>query len=523
MNRSKGYDLFCSSVIRILDKYPQWKAYVIGDEPREKFDYNHDRLFKLGFLDHKKVLNYYSKASIAVGCSQWQEPLGRIGLESSSRGCATIVSNRGGLPETISHGIILNDLSEESLFSSLEKLVTDNKYRKKICKLSYSNFSKNLSKAIKQIDDIRDKIFIPQKLNGFNYYQSKKLRIMHITNFADRHNGRLYFVSIGQKLSRGFVRSGHSVLNFSDRDMMRIGRGVFDIFGRRSLNKKIISSVKNYNPDLMLIGHADLIYASTLEEAKTYNKNLKIAQWFEDPLINSGPDYNENTKKVLDKLDFIDNTFVTTSPDVLDFDLNGSNFHYMPIPVDDSVERLKVFEMSNSIFDVFFAMSHGVNRGVLKRGKKDGREDFLEALMINNPTIKFDVYGLNGRQPIWADSFFNVISKSKMALNLSRGVPKKYYSSNRIASLLGNGLLTFIDEKTKFNHFFNNNELVFYKNIEDLSEKMQKLSLDDNLRKKIAKNGWLKYHKFFNSQIVSDYMISKVFNLNRNNKILWGN
>ena len=523
LNRSKGYDLFCSSVIKILDKYPHWKAYVIGDEPREKFDYNHDRLFKLGFLAHKKVLNYYSKASIAVGCSQWQEPLGRIGLESSSRGCATIVSNRGGLPETISHGIILNDLSEESLFSSLEKLVTDNKYRKKICKLSYSNFSKNLTKAIKQIDDIRDKIFKPQKLNGFNSYQSKKLRIMHITNFADRHNGRLYFVSIGQKLSRGFVRSGHSVLNFSDRDMIRIGRGVFDIFGRRSLNKKIISSVKNYNPDLMLIGHADLIDASTLEEAKTYNKNLKIAQWFEDPLINTGPDYNENTKKVLDKLDFIDNTFVTTSPDVLDFDLNGSNFHYMPIPVDDSVERLKVFEMSNSIFDIFFAMSHGVNRGVLKRGKKDGREDFLETLMANNPTIKFDVYGLNGRQPIWADSFFNVISKSKMALNLSRGVPKKYYSSNRIASLLGNGLLTFIDEKTKFDHFFNANELVFYKNIEDLSEKMQKLSLDDSLRKKIAKRGWLKYHKFFNSQIVSDYMINKVFNPNRNNKTLWGN
>ncbi len=523
LNRSKGYDLFCSSVIKILDKYPQWKAYVIGDEPREKFDYNHDRLFKLGFLAHKKVLNYYSKASIAVGCSQWQEPLGRIGLESSSRGCATIVSNRGGLPETISHGIILNDLSEESLFSSLEKLVTDHKYRKKICKLSYSNFSKNLTKAIKQIDDIRDKIFKPQKLNGFNSYQSKKLRIMHITNFADRHNGRLYFVSIGQKLSRGFVRSGHSVLNFSDRDMIRIGRGVFDIFGRRSLNKKIISSVKNYNPDLMLIGHADLIDASTLEEAKTYNKNLKIAQWFEDPLINSGPDYNENTKKVLDKLDFIDNTFVTTSPDVLDFDLNGSNFHYMPIPVDDSVERLKVFEMPNSIFDIFFAMSHGVNRGVLKRGKKDGREDFLETLMANNPTIKFDVYGLNGRQPIWADSFFNVISKSKMALNLSRGVPKKYYSSNRIASLLGNGLLTFIDEKTKFDHFFNANELVFYKNIDDLSEKMQKLSLDDRLRKKIAKRGWLKYHKFFNSQIVSDYMINKVFNPNRNNKTLWGN
>ena len=142
--------------------------------------------------------------------------------------------------------------------------------------------------------------------------------------------------------------------------------------------------------------------------------------------------------------------------------------------------------------------------------------DFLDdcyRLVKDNPNIKFDIYGLNGRQPIWAESFFNVISKSRMALNLSRGTPKKYYTSNRIASLLGNGLLTFIDEKTKFNHFFNNNELVFYKNIEDLSEKMQKLSLDDNLRKKIAKKGWMKYHKYFNSSIIANYIIDRTLGI----------
>ncbi|MBA1337280.1 MAG: Glycosyltransferase involved in cell wall bisynthesis [Pelagibacterales bacterium] len=521
LNKSKGYDLFCSSVIKILEKYPAWRALVIGDEPREKFNYTHPRLINLGFLDHNKVLKHYENASIAVGCSKWQEPLGRIGLEASSRGCATIVSNRGGLPETISHGVILNNLNEETLYAALDKLVSDSSYRKKICKLSYQNFSKNLNKAVSQIDFIRDKMFKKNIINNFTHLRNKKLRIMHITNFADRHNGRLYFVSIGQKLSRGFVKSGHSVLNFSDRDMIRIGRGVFDIMGRNSLNKKIIMTVKNYNPDLLLIGHADLIYASTLEELKSYNKNLKIAQWFEDPLIITGPDYLTNTNKVLDKLAFIDNTFVTTSPDDLDFDKQKSKFHYMPIPVDDSVERLKVFEINNPIYDLFFAMSHGVNRGVLKRGKKDGREEFLENLISRNPTIKFDIYGLNGRQPIWAESFFNIVSKSKMALNLSRGIPKKYYSSNRIASLVGNGLLTFIDEKTKFDHFFNKDELVFYKNLDDLSEKIQKYSFDNNARKKIAQKGWEKYHKHFNSKIVADYMINKVFNFNSKSKTLW--
>ena len=524
LNPSKGFDLFCNVITKILDEFPKWKSYVIGDEPRAKIYVSHKNLIKLGFQTHDQVLKYYDHASIAVGCSKWNEPMGRVGLESSSRGCATIVTNKGGLPETITNGIILNEADEDYLYLSLKKLISDDKYRKKLCMLSYNNFKNDLNQSVKQYDAVRDKIFSSNsKLPLCNTRKNGPLRIMHVTNFAERHDGRLYFVSIGQKISNGFIRSGHSVLNYSDRDIMRSGRGFFDLFGRQSLNKKIIIAVKNYNPDLLLLGHADLINVSTLRKLKSFNKNLKIAQWFEDPLITSGPDYSENSQKIMDKLDFIDNTFVTTSPDVLDFDLNGSNFHYMPIPVDNSVERLKVFEMNNTIFDVFFAMSHGVNRGVLKFGKRDEREGFINRLVQLNPTVKFDIYGLNGRQPIWADRFFNIISKSKMALNLSRGVPKKYYSSNRIASLLGNGLLTFIDEKTKFNHFFSTNELVFYKNINDLSEKIQKLSVDDNLRKKIARRGWLKYHKYFNSKIVSDYMLNKVFNLNDKDKTLWGN
>ena len=58
-----------------------------------------------------------------------------------------------------------------------------------------------------------------------------------------------------------------------------------------------------------------------------------------------------------------------------------------------------------------------------------------------------------------------------MGLNLSRGLPTKHYTSNRIASMMGNGLLTFIDKKTKLDDFFNQNEII-YNDIDDLSEKI---------------------------------------------------
>ena len=40
-----------------------------------------------------------------------------------------------------------------------------------------------------------------------------------------------------------------------------------------------------------------------------------------------------------------------------------------------------------------------------------------------------------------------------MGLNLSRGTPIKYYSSDRITQIIGNGLVTLIDEKTFYRDF----------------------------------------------------------------------
>ena len=36
LNKAKGYDVFVKSILKILDKYHDWKAIIIGDEKREK-------------------------------------------------------------------------------------------------------------------------------------------------------------------------------------------------------------------------------------------------------------------------------------------------------------------------------------------------------------------------------------------------------------------------------------------------------------------------------------------------------
>ena len=241
-----------------------------------------------------------------------------------------------------------------------------------------------------------------------------------------------------------------------------------------------------------------------------------------DPLNINGPDYYKNKKRILDKSNVLDSNFLTTSPDAINFFPNKYESFFIPNPADKSMETLDNFNKDCSN-DVFFALSHGVHRGKLKESSSDDREKFINKLMHKCRNIKFDIFGINKIQPIWADQYFKNIANSKMGLNLSRGSPIKYYSSDRITQIIGNGLVTLIDEKTGYNDFFDKSEMVFYKNVSDLSEKIEKISADEKLRKSIGRKGKIKYMKYFNSTLVADFIINKTFDINKNKKYLWHN
>ena len=517
LNRAKGYDIFGEAIIKILNKHSDWRAVVIGDEPREQLIYKHANLDILGFKTNEFILSQLKKISISVVCSRWNEPFGRTSLEAASRGAAVIISDKGGLPETAPDALILKPLNSNNLFRMLNKIIIAKEKLLFLQKKNYSNFLFTHKYVANIIDTLRNTFIREKKINLFHIKKDHVLKILHITNFNQRFNGRLHY-NTGRRLNNGFIRLGHNVLTISDRDIINKNKSIADYNGKKTLQQSIIQTYKNFNADCVILGHADSVSSETLGYLKNLNRSLRIGQWFLDPLGINGPDYHKNLARIKDKENHLDASFLTTDPKALNENLKRSFF--MPNPCDRSFEILKNYE-NNCTNDVFFAMSHGVHRGGLKKGKYDDRENLINKLVRQNKNINFDIYGMNNVQPIWGDSFIDKVANSSMGLNLSRGKPVKYYSSDRLAQLMGNGLLTFVDKKTLFNNFISNDKIIYYENVNDLNYKLNKYKKDHKERKRIAKNGKDFYLEKLNSTLVADFILSKTMDYKSKNSFIW--
>ena len=507
LNKSKGYDIFCNSTKKILNEFKDWRVFVAGNEQRENIKLDHPKATIKNWIPHNEVKNMYKKSAISIVPSRWEEPFGRTAMESAAYGCATIISNKGGLPETFSSDLILKKIDTKNLYKLLKKLITNKIYLNNIQKKNFNNPIHLLKNKVSYLDNIKYN-YLDNKINILKNLGPK---ILHIGNFNEKNNHRLFNLSIAAKISSGLIRNNCDVINFSYRNH---SKKFFTDF-----NLDIEQICKNYRPDMVLLGHNNILSRQLLSKIK--DNKIKIALWYEDHVAYYGPNWKNNLSLIERNSDLIDKYFITTHPDAIKTNIIRKKLNYLPIPVDPNIESLEIYKNKFRYKDLFFALSHGVNYGMLRKNSRDEREEFLEKLIKLDPNIKFHILGMNNSQPKWNYDFYKEIMISKMALNLSRGKPLKYATSNRIASYIGNGILTFIDEKVKLQNFFSKDELITYKNENDLIEKI--IELKDDLKKinQISKKGKLKYFRIFNNKIISNYIINKTLDIDTKIKYAW--
>ena len=513
LNESKGYKIFVEAAKKFKSINKEWNFIAVGDESRKVIFPNKDIVKEIGYKSNKYVLNLYKNSEISVGNSVWNEPLGRIAIESSSRKCLPIISNIAGLKESKSIAYVLKHNNSTELFNVLKKLTKNITKRKKLQNKYYNNNKFSIQSSAKKIDNIRTNIF----KNIYHVNKPNIIKILHVANFNELSDGRLYY-SFANKLNNGFLKNNNLVLPFGDRYFLKNNKTLFGPKGNLKLfNNKILNLLNNFSPQLLLIGHTFNIS----DEVFTYcnNNNIKIAAWYIDSISKEFFDFKKK-KKFMNNLKKVDNYFITSSPKLLNNNKYYEKIKFIPNPCDDLIDVYKNFNNPNLEYDLFIAISHGQNRGLLKKGKIDEREKLLKYLSRNLPNIKFAEFGYNGIEPVWGHNYFHYLSKSKMSLNISRGAYKDLYSSDRISSLLGNGLLVFSSDKTNMSKFLNKKEMIYFSSKKDLVNKISYYSNNDKLRSKIAKNGYLKYHKHFSNKIVANYICAEL-GLSKKSNPIW--
>lgn len=322
------------------------------------------------------------------------------------------------------------------------------------------------------------------------------LRIVHCANFSESKQGAVYY-AIDRKISNGLIRNGHFVYDFSYREVAK--NSTFfksKKFGVKNANNALIETIKNIEPDFLLLGHSELITVETLRKAKELFPQMKIAMWWVDWI------YNLNT--ILERLDIIDHFFITTDPKELHHtNINQKLYEkcsYLPNICDSSIDTYKAFENNHYEFDVLF----------IGRYDKE-REKFIDFLKTTFSHVKLGFFGLTKETLLMGNHYIKTIGNSKIGINYSRKNDISMYSSDRIIHLLANGVLVFSPRIPNLETIIAEDEIVYFDNNEDFAHKLNYYLKNDEERIKISKKGWLKAHQCFNEKVITQNIIQVIY------------
>ncbi len=329
------------------------------------------------------------------------------------------------------------------------------------------------------------------------------MRILLVDNLLIRRYGNLR-MGPGRALACGAVRGNHRLCEFSDRDLARyMGFGIRKL-GERLVNKALLKTAKNFRPDAILLGHCDFILNDTLEAIRRALPGVRIAHFNVDPMCDAHPQAQMRAR-----LTSCDALFATTAgAEYLKPFCTGKNLvAYIPNPSDPALETLDNSRKAASEFttDLFYA-------GQAREG--DPRLELLTRLRaaLADKPLRFDLVGMFGRPPVVGGAAYDdLLAGSKMALNISRYFGMKWYSSDRIAHLMGSGILSAIYDGDRMQDFFTDREALWFHGVEDLVEKVLWYHDHDAERQAVAAAGRARYHQLFSGERTLRFMLETLF------------
>ena len=329
------------------------------------------------------------------------------------------------------------------------------------------------------------------------------MRILHVGNFGSRAKGA-FLHSVAPKLSRGFARAGHQVVDFADRDVARAGT----VFGARKLglahaNRMLARLAHDMRPDLLVLGHADTIRAGTIGALRSALPAMRVLQWNVDPIFEA-----DNIARLRGKLDVVDATLVSSAGEALaPLRRAGMRLGFMPNPVDFSVESGRADLADSLPYDLFFACGHPSRPRRMLGGRAWDMDRFFAALARAVPGVRPCLAGLGGQPHLTGAAYQDALAQCAAGLNASRRQDVHLYSSDRLAHMAGNGQAILIDRATGYDSLFGPTQMAFFSSFDELAALVRRMVAEPGWRRALAEHGRRRYHDLFNETAVAAYLV----------------
>lgn len=324
------------------------------------------------------------------------------------------------------------------------------------------------------------------------------MRVLHVANFSYRRHGDSFYNS-DRKLSAGFVRNGHFVYEFSLRDMARMGT-VFRSkrFGASWANAEVLRICEQVRPDLVLLGHTQMLTTDTLRSIRERYPDTRIAQWYVDALF-----HEDKTGYIRDFAPYLDALFATTGGEWLGrLGMPSVAKGYFPNPVDRGVDSLENFRRRDFEYELIFCGS---------LGDDVERRQFLETVHQSLQDVPVRFQGAFGRPQVNGMEYFQALASARMGLNHSRRNDVALYSSDRIAQLTGNGLLTLTPRIPEFELLFSADEVAYFDTVDELTGLVRHFQKNPEQAAAVAEAGWRRAHRTCAAERVARYMEELAF------------
>ena len=321
------------------------------------------------------------------------------------------------------------------------------------------------------------------------------MRILLVSPGNNRKYGGGFYYAFHRKLMNGFIRNGHFVYQYSDRDTADYAMGLRQL-GARLANKRLIEIAAELKPSLLVLLQSHMVTPQTVRIIRKVAPGVRTAAISIDDISDATP--AGQFRHLLQEADF---GFATTGGRTLESFGQQRPMAFIPNPVDLSIDAQTAFDAKTHKYDLIFAGHQPMI---------DPRWAFIRDVADRLPTpTRCGIFGRRQQRQLSGSAYVDALGASKIGLNLNRR-DGDLYASDRMAQLLGNGLLLATHRASGYDQVFADDEMLFYTGVDDLAAGIERVLGAGEPWREMARAGRQKAIATMSETVVARFMVDMI-------------